>query len=150
VAKVTNPTLKGFDWAEVSRSAAQPNDLTADTILLGGEFHSAKGGGSEQWLGARQKRDAAAPNEELNITEGEGSGIGRSTGVLARTKEEEEGKDDHVRNGHHHWISQVAMGVHKLAEDLDGNRLHPSRRGVTALPGSPETGKAKVELAEGV
>jgi hypothetical protein len=47
VAKVTNPTLKGFDGAEVSRSAAQANDLTTYTILLSGEFKSAKGGGSK-------------------------------------------------------------------------------------------------------
>jgi hypothetical protein len=86
VAKVTNPTLKGLDWAEVSRSAAQANDLTTDTILLGGEFEGAKGGGSKQCIGARQKRDATASNKKLNITEGEGSGIGRSTGVFAGTK----------------------------------------------------------------
>jgi hypothetical protein len=143
-------TLKGFDGAEILGSAAQANDFTTNAILLGREFKSAESGGIEQSIGARQKRDALASNKKLNITEGEGSGVGRSTGVLAGTEKEEKGEDDHVRHGHHQRVLKEAGAIHELTEDLDWNWLDPSRRWVNAFPGAPEAREAEIDLTEGV
>ena len=150
VAKVANPTLKGLDWAEVIGGTAKADDLTTNAVLLGRELKRAKSGGSELGIGARQKRDATASNKELNITKGEGSGIGRGTGVFAGTEKEEKGEDDHVRHGQHHRIVQGASTVDELTENLDGNRLDPSRRGVNAFPRFPEAGEPKIDLTERV
>jgi hypothetical protein len=138
-AQVTNPALKGFDGAEVVGSAAQANDFTTNAILLGREFERAESSGSKHSIGARQKVDALAANKKLNITKGEGSGIGRSTGVFAGTEEEEKGEDDHVRHGQHHRIGQGASTIDEFTENLDRYRFDPSRRGVSTFPGAPET-----------
>jgi hypothetical protein len=150
VAKVTNSALKGLDGAEVFGSATQANDFTTDAVLLGREFKGAESGGSEQGIGARQKGDALAANKKLNITEGERSGVRRSTGVLAGTEKKEECKDDHVTHSEHERIGNVTSFLDELAKNLDWNRLDPRRRRVSAFPGAPETGKSKIDLAEGV
>jgi hypothetical protein len=44
----------------------------------------------------------------------------------------------------------VASTVDELTENLDGNRLDPSRRGVNAFPRFPEAGEPKIDLTERV
>jgi hypothetical protein len=150
VAKVMNSALKGLDGAEVVLSAAKANDFATNAIFLAGEFKSAKSGGKEQCIGARGKVDALGSNKKLNITKGEGRGVGRSTGVLARAEEEEEGDDDHVRYGCHHRILEVAGVLNQQTENLDWDRFNPCGRGVGSFPRFPEAGKAEINLAEDV
>ena len=84
-------------------TAAQSDDFTANAILLVREGESGKGCGVSRFVTAGDKMEASVADEELDVLEAEGRGIGWAGSVFARPEEEEKGDGDHVCDRHEVW-----------------------------------------------
>lgn len=80
-------------------TAAKFDDFVWDAILLGREGKGGRASQEELIVGGRVEVEPGGSIEELDITQGEGCGVGRGVGVFPWTKEVEEGYDDHIRHG---------------------------------------------------
>ena len=62
-------------------------------------------------------------------------GVSIIVGVLTRPQEEEEGQDDHVRNGSAKWGSKCGVGdAGNASYDLDRDRFDSFGRKISFLP----------------
>jgi hypothetical protein len=69
----------------------------------------------------------------LNIREGKRCSIGAVAGIFARAEEEEEGRTNHVGDGHVGGGGGEGSNGQEMVEDGDGNGFDTIRRGVGTL-----------------
>ena len=91
VSEMENATDGRENWAELGVSTAVETDnFAADAIFLVGESERDEGGGANLGGGSSENVEATTTKEELNVTEAEGSGVGRGAGVFTGAEEEKE------------------------------------------------------------
>jgi hypothetical protein len=110
----------GKDGArEGGATAAEASDFTPDAILLVGESVGGEGGRIEVSVRGAEEVQASHANEELDVAEVEGLGVGGRGCVLAWAEEEEEGGASHVSDGP--TIRSIGGGSHVEGVDDHGN-----------------------------
>jgi hypothetical protein len=94
---VSDTSLKGEDRAEEQgATAAQSDDFPPDTVLLGRERQSSKGGVGEVREGHGCSGGVKGSNPKLDVFKAEGTGVGSSAHILAQAQKEKESNDNHV------------------------------------------------------
>ena len=127
---------------------AKANNLAVDAILLGGEVEGNKGGVTKfSKRGSGGVVTAVESNTKLEVTETERGGTGTGGGVFSRAEEEEEGKADHVGNGHVGAVTRQDGDVDHAMEDRKRDGLDSVRGWVLFGVGSKHASKAEVLVA---
>jgi hypothetical protein len=128
-------------------TVTEADDLPPDPILLGGEGVGCEGGCIEVPLGGMKEVKACQANEELDITELEGPGVGRCRHVFARA-EEEEGGAGHV--GDSPTVGGVGGGgnIEGMEDDRDGDGLDTGKWRVRPCVPLEKAKNMEVDLAK--
>ena len=127
--------------------------LTTDPALLGGEGEGGSSSGKHVSRRGGEEDEALGAKEQLDIGEGEGSGLFffGSAGVFPRLQEEKEGNHSHIHGGlYGRTVGIVGRDAEGMVQELDGHRFYTVRRGVGFGIGAQLSLDAEVDGAQRV
>jgi len=150
LAKVEDTTNGGQDGTRKGgATAAQADDFTPDAVFLSGICVGGEGGGVEFRQGSKEEIDSVAADEELDVGESEGHGVGGTAGVFPWSHEEEESDANHVGDGGMVGGGGDCGGIEDVVDDGDGDGFDPGRRRIGAGVAAKLALEAEVDGAGG-